>query len=492
MSSSSSSSPQEVAASGSRRNSSSAGQIGKLLTKSLDKLAKNIPFIRSPTISPTSRTNANTFILTPAPCLPIELLRIILEYLAEERWDESYSYSIFPYNPPRTFKLVNPVRNASLVTASSVSRLWNVVANEFLYSRVYITSMDQTSHFLHSIRKSPTLAPIVKQLYLVGAIKPLAYSKTVESRALFGRLLDDLASVLRLCPNLRYLTLVANQLPIHNFMLKKIARFGRKSQFALRIHNFTVWGPAEYTMDDLERPLIPSELELPNLEVLCLRELTLPQTFDLPRLPRLRTLRLIRLGLYWQSDVTFRATSTLLPCLETLELYHILIPINVDDGLLRKLKRLHMIGGTADSIVQGRGADFFTHLPNLEYFALGLMISLHEHNCSLFVHYLERTPSLPRSLMVILHAPGSTNELADSSCNQLMLQSLFGLVGLLSEPDSPLAGSLQEIIILDQGWNEERPLSEMLRSTCSTIGIICIRDSTTSKLCCVYFWSFMN
>lgn len=147
--------------------------------------------------------------------------------------------------------------------------------------------------------------------------------------------------------------------------------------------------------------IMSSNLFLPQLEVLCLRDVQFPENYHFPFLPRLRALQLAQAHVPLESSRTIVVNAAALPSLRSLELYSNHVVVQVDHRLFPQLTCLYLFGTCERDIVQQNAPSSWLLARQVKDFALGpLPLYIHRMNRDSFECH--RPPPSTESLTIAL------------------------------------------------------------------------------------------
>lgn len=317
-------------------------------------------------LDPTSRK------LSAGDRLPCEVVLIIFEYFF---FDQPYYRHAFTYRStsPAFYYGENVVSRpdplqAALVGLLQVSKTWCLAGTSLLYANPYIISIERVRQFARTLRSAPYLAPLVKTLFVLNqgaADRNKSWEQSLSSRKLAVLARVELFSALVSCTSLRELTITTREggpvtiLPLEPAILP-VDSIGQN------LRKLTIYGSPD-SSPSTGSGLMSSDVSLPNLELLCFREVHFLPTHQFPSLPSLQTLQIA------QSSHSCAEPKlipySLFPSLTTLELYQNFSDIVPDDECFRNLHRLHLVGHNEFGL--GSTWQYRAPMENIKYLALG-------------------------------------------------------------------------------------------------------------------------
>ncbi|KAH8080704.1 hypothetical protein BXZ70DRAFT_960066 [Cristinia sonorae] len=273
----------------------------------------------------------------------------------------------FPYiaHPLRNMRIGEPLHGfapamTDILSASSVCKAWYGAGISLVYGRPILFSPTGIIRFCGTLQRNHDLAALVTDLYLLsqqydsGSCLPLFEVVAPADRD--SR--NALASTLHLCTTLRSITITSRKW-CHSHVLPIDSAFVHRISIGNRLQGLSIYGSPHFRVGGgFPAPFLAADAALPELKWLCLREVTLPQGFMLPSLPKLHTLQLAQCafcaGAAHPSNeegtsATLLLSGKTLPKLRRLHLYdHESLRVKVSDEVMEKLEELHAIGRNLD------------------------------------------------------------------------------------------------------------------------------------------------
>lgn len=314
--------------------------------------------------------------------LPPDLIFPILVSLFQPIYEGIFASHYYTLTHPHGYQkslsqkalaAISPLYNVTLV-----SRVWRLVGTELLYAGLFLTSPENLLAFARTLKQRPNYARYIRDIYILNdslgdgrrGSKPLSARKLKALRSAF-------AEVISACPTLDSLILNnANAPDSHIFpptSITHVASLGSR----LRVLTLCKLLPGGVVGD--ANPSM--RLNLPMLEILCLRGAEIMERDGFPLMPRLQTLQLIKCNapILFNHFLPDRSIHLILPCtpnLDTLELYENRSKIIIDPELAERLTTVHLVGSLVerDLFIHWDAMPALLSHPRVQSLALGLTI----------------------------------------------------------------------------------------------------------------------
>lgn len=320
---------------------------------------------------PHQSSNGDAQIVSPAQRLPQELLLVIIDHLATPFYLAAFAVGGLLaryYRVKFTSSILHDVRRDLLATVR-LCHSWNIAGTQVLYSRPFLMSPKQVQLFSSTLMDNPTLATLVKKIFV---LQPERGKFTRLVSQLTARAGPDpshslLASSMSTCTSLETLTftLCPKRLPVFSSWDRN---FLRESRVGENLRELAIYGTTNLGGPPLE--FLPSDISLPSLEILVLKAISLESNHKFPVLPKLHFLRITMLHRSHLNPERFilDLNVSTFPSLRTLVLHHTGAWVDADDEVLRGLRELKLCGTSERACYQRwiRGSQLDT-LTNLEF-----------------------------------------------------------------------------------------------------------------------------
>lgn len=321
--------------------------------------------------------------LSPGDRLPYEIVLSILEhfYFSSDLYRQAFPYltecPAFVYNR----NIVDQPDPAQITLAGTlrVSRVWCLSGTALLYARPFLISFERVRQFARTIRDSPFLAPLVKELFVLNQRKAGAqksFARAIKARGTAISVRSELISVLGSLCSLKELTVSTREGGAETILPLDTTFFNHES-IGNSLRRLVIYGTPDSSPS--HGHCISSSVNLPNLEVLCLREVFFQTRHQFPFLPRLQILQIAQCS-HAYDPLSKTIPYSLFPCLTTLELYQNYSIIEPDAECFRKLSRLHLVGhhefGYSDKWQYKPPMDNVKYLVLGHYFAPGKLVTI--------------------------------------------------------------------------------------------------------------------
>ena len=281
--------------------------------------------------------------------LPPELILTVFRWLSQTIYPLAFTYT--PRFPAFFFNgnvVSEPdIGQVTLANVGLVCRAWCSLGQKVLYARPFLVSHQRLRLFARTLADAPQLATYVQQLFVLNqesstspnwAISLLPPTQ-VDSEP---SLRQDIISCLQSCSLVTTIVFSMRYQMFHSILPFDQALIDA-SFISSRLRKLTIYGATFPTFAGDPHFLSPDIL-LPNLEVLCLRELSSLSQHDLPVFPRLHTLQIVECFKGSGDRSEPWVTAATVPSLRTLELYGNYSPFLLDERCLHGLQTLHFVG----------------------------------------------------------------------------------------------------------------------------------------------------